>query len=352
MPTVDQIRREKLLDADNERFSILINEKRILPPESFTFNEYFDACSNSFEVENYPNEPNNTDLSLTPGGLEPVSINILGDAVLIGNVEIPSYIITPESSSISFSGRNATRLLEKSALPENVQREFKNMSLKNIAIIVCNAFNLDVEIGSGVDVSRVFKRATYKDSQTAYAFLSRLCKEVGAVLSNTGVGRPIIRKSSIGNPVAKFDIDAQFISFLGIEGIVINYDTTKIYGKYIGKTQTPKKTLHKSTKTSTIIEENSVKYLTFDDSTGGTLKKMVETAEKKGIREFYTNSIPYPSWINPQNGKRWKAGDTIVVGAIEAHIDNKEVLINRVEFKSNPGSEVALLYFIPVETYE
>jgi prophage tail gpP-like protein len=351
MPTVERIRNEKLLNADNERLSILISGKKILVPESFTFTEYFDACSDSFEIEHYPKEKNSV-LNLVPGGLEKIQISILGEGVLSGNVEIISTNVTQQEKSISFSGRNSTRILEKSALPENIQREFVGMSLADIARVVCSAFNLDVSIDSGVNSKQKFERATYEDSQSAYDFLSRLCLEVGAVLTNTNDGRPLITKAKFGNPVAKFDIDNEFIKFLGIEGISTTYDSTKLFGTYIGKTQTPKSTINKSTAKSKVITENSIKYLNFDDSTAGTLKNMVATAERKAVREFFENSIPYPSWLNIKSGERWKTGQTIVINATGAYIDNQEVLITKIEFKKMPDSEIALLYFKPVETYQ
>lgn len=354
MPTVDRIRNQKLLNADNKRLSILIGGKPILTPESFTFNEYFDACSNSFEVSHYPLEENNN-LSVKPGGLETAQISMIGEGVLTGNVEIISQKVTQTERSISFSGRSATRLLEKSALPKEIQREFNNMTLKSIASVVCSAFNLDVLIDEKykkqVNSLVKFKRATYKDSLSAYAFLSRLCKESGFVLTDTNDGRPFITKATFGSPVAKFELDNDFIKFLGIEAISATYDTTKLHGSYIGKCQTPKKVLNTSTVKSSIITENSLVFKNFDDSTGGTIKKMTETAEKKVIREFFNNSIPYPSWINPKSGERWKTGTTIVINATDVFIVNKEVLITRIEFKKTANDESALLYFKPVETY-
>jgi prophage tail gpP-like protein len=351
MPTVARVRSEKLLNADNERLSIRIDGKKILPPEDFTLTEYFDACSSSFEIGNYPISKT-SGLSLEPGALEKVQISIIGEGVLSGNVEIISPSITQSSKSISFSGRSSARLLEKSALPDSVKREFPDMSLKTICNLVCSSLGLDISVDTGLDASFKFKRATYKDDESAYSFLSRLCKEAGFVLTDTTDGRPFITKSSIGNPVAKFELDDQFIKFLGIDSISTTYDTTKLFGTYIGKTQTPKSTLNKSTAKSSVITEPSVIFLNFDDSTGGTLKSMVATAEKKAIREFFDNAIPYPSWLNPKSGERWKVGQTIVINAKDVFFDNKEVLITKIEFKKDSNSEVALLYFKPVETYQ
>lgn len=351
MPTVARIRNQKLLNADNERLSIRVGGNKILPPEDFTYTEYFDACSRSFEVSHYPIGKTNG-LFVEPGGLEKVQISIVGEGVLSGNVEILSPSITQTEKSISFSGRSGARLLEKSALPQNVQREFKNMSLKSIAAIVCSAFDLDVSINPLVNALVKFKRATYKDTESAYSFLSRLCKESGFVLTDTNDGRPFITKAIFGKPVAKFDLDSDFIRFLGIEGISTTYDTTKLFGTYIGKTQTPKNALNTSSAKSTVIEEPSIVFMAFDDSTAGTIKSMVQTAEKKAIREFFENSIPYPSWVNPALNERWKVGQTIVINASDVYFNNKEVLITRIEFKKSPNGEIALLYFKPVETYQ
>ena len=351
MPTVARVRNEKLLNADNDRLSILIGGKKILAPEDFTFNEYFDACSNSFEVGHYPIAKDNG-LSVEPGGLETAQISIIGEGVLIGNVEILSPSITQTEKSISLSGRSSTRLLEKSALPQNIQREFKTMTLSQIAVTVCSAFNLDVSIDKTINANVKFKRPTYTDTETAYSFLSRLCKEAGFVLTDTNDGRPFITRATFGNPVAKFELDNEFVKFLGIEGISTTYDTTKLHGTYIGKSQTPKSVLNTSTVKSSVIEEDSFVFMTFGNSTGGTIKKMIQTAEKKVIRQFFNNSIPYPSWVNPKNGERWKTGQTIVINATDVYITNKEVLITRIEFKKTPNAEIALLYFKPVETYE
>jgi len=352
MATIEQLRKENVLKGDNERLAIFINGKKSILPPRFAFNEYFDACSDSFECNGYPNNSDYDPLQLVPGGLEPISISILGETVLTGNVEILSPEVTTAGSFLSFSGRNSTFILEKSSLSQSAQREFKNMSLLQISKVVCSDRGLDILVDTGVNANNRFKRATFKDANTGYGFLGRLCKESGVVLTNTNLGSPIIRKAKIGNPVAKFDIDSEFIKFLGIESISTTYDTTKLYGTYIGKTQTPKKVKNTSTAKSSVIDQDSIKYLTFDDSTGGTLKNMVLTAEKKALREFFVNSIPYPSWENPEKKERWKAGQTIIINAKLAYIENKEVLINRVEFIKEAGVETAILYFKPVETYQ
>jgi prophage tail gpP-like protein len=351
MPTVDQIRSEKQLESDADRIAIYIAGEKIPLPSTFVYNEYFDACSDSFELGGYPKEAIDKVLDLQPGGLDPIAISIAGENVLNGKIEILAPSITADGTLLSFSGRNQTYILSKSSLPRGIQREFKNLSLKNIATIVCNAFKLDVEIESNVNFNFKFKRATCKDSDSAYAFLSRLCKEVGAVLTNTYDGRPLIRKSTFGNPVANFDLNREFIKFLGIQGISSTYDTTKLHGEYVGKTQTPRSSKNVSVAKSQVIDEISVKYLSFDDSTSGSLPNMVKTAEKKVLREFFATSIPYPSWINPETGKRWKTGDTVVVDAVNAYIEEKELLINQIAFKSDESAEVAELFLKSVEAY-
>lgn len=350
--SIEQLRNEKFSSGDGESLSIKLKGEKIGLPAEFVYREFYDACSNSFELLDYPMEKGYNNFNLSPGGLEEISIAINNETVLIGNVEILKPTITPNRTSISICGRSKARILEKSALPENIQREFIDMSLSGIGNIVCRAFGLTLKVDEGINAKKIFKRATYSDSSTAYEFFARLCKESGLIFTSDNLGNPLITKIIKSNPVARFDLDSDFVTFLGVESVSVEYDSTKIFGKYVAKTQTPLNELNIARANSKVIKENSITYLSFDDSTSGTLKSMVDTHENKTVRSFFSNTIPFPSWINPANNQRWKTGQSVVINASKAFMNETVLNISAIDFVRVAEKETAILNLIPVEAYE
>jgi len=357
---IDELSEDQTIKVDNEDdLTIKINGKKCPFPHEFKFSEYFDTCSDSFSMV-YPNDPGIKDpvyridpAEFAEKGLPDIVIYIGEDPVLTGSIEIPGNKITSSSSSQTLAGRSKTFLLEKSDFLPTIPREFLDQDLEQVSEVVTRSFSLGLEISDNVEIGENFPKATAEDNEKPFTFISRLARERSAVVSNTGAGKCLIRKAEKTDSVAFFKIDNNFLEFLGVESLEFVFDTTSIFGDYIGKTQTPDDQNLIETVQSRLLKQQSVKIISYQDADDKTLSSMTEWEEQKTVREFYKNSIPYPSWLNPNTGKRWKTGDFITIVSSEAGIpDPKELMIRQIDFTISSGDvRKAVLNILPGEVY-
>lgn len=356
--SIDDLAQKQAIKADNtDDLAIFINSQRCPNPNTFTFTEYFDTCSDSFQMT-FPYGPGKRLYDIDPDnyktkGLPPIKIYIGEDPALSGEIEKIGQALSPSSSTQSLGGRAKTRLLEKSQIMPNVQVDFLNLRLDEIANIVCGSHGVKVQIESGVDVGTAFDKATRGDNEKPFTFLSKLARDKKLIISNTPEGDCLIRKAVASSPVARFQVDEDFLDFLGVESLNFEFDTTKIFGSYIGKTQTDDDDNASATAPSKFIAETSVRRFNFKDASNAELQGLAEREEQKSVRDFYKNTIPYPSWINPGNGKRWKTGEIITLISVGAGIKTeKRLLIRQIDFNlDNNDKKTASLTCIPEEVY-
>jgi prophage tail gpP-like protein len=365
---VDEIAEEQTIRVDAaDELTILINGVKCPLPHEFRFTEYFDTCSDNFEIT-YPYDPNLQNPAyrvkaedFRTKGLPQIKLYIGEDPVLTGEIEIPANIITPDSVTQTIGGRSKTYLLEKSDMFPSVPREFLNQTWDEIAPVVCNPHSISIEIDPNVDLSEPFEKVTAEDKEKPFFFLSRLARERSAILGKTGAGKLLIHKAVKKEPVANFIIETvdgklrvgTADKFIGVEGLEFSFDTSALAGQYIGKTPTVDDTNLTSTVQSKVLKQQSVKITEYADGNEQTLDSMTEWEEQKAVREFYKNSIPFPDWINPNNGLRWKAGDFVTIQAVEAGLDLPQImLINQIDFTKNSNDKrLVVLKLIPSEVY-
>ncbi|MHA1379298.1 MAG: LysM peptidoglycan-binding domain-containing protein [Candidatus Helarchaeota archaeon] len=355
---IDDIAQKQAVKADNtDDLAIFINDQRCPNPNSFVFTEYFDTCSDSFQIE-YPYDSGKRlyDIDINNFkkiGLPNIKIYIGEDPALTGEIEKIGQSFTTSSSIQSLGGRTKTRLLEKSEALPNVQVDFLNLKLNEIAEIFCKSHGLQLSLESGIDVGPVFEKATRSDSEIPFVFISKLARERRLIVSNTPEGNCLIRKAIDKDPVARFNVNSKFIDFLGVPELQFEFDTTVIFGNYIGKTQTDDDDNATATATSKTMIERSVKRISFKDSTSDQLQGLIEKEEEKSTRNFYKNSIPYPSWIIPKLGRRWKTGDVVTLISPENGItEEKKLIIKQIDFQQDSSDKrTAILKLIPIETY-
>ena len=365
---VDQLAEIQAIKADAEDdLTIFIDRKKCPLPHKFSLKTYFDACARSFNIT-YPHDPNikNPSYKIDPAefktkGLPSMLIYIGNDPVLTGEIEVPSNAITATSSTQTLGGRSSTFLLQKSDKLPTIQTEFIDMKLDQIFKIVTGAYRLKLEIADNVDIGEAFAKAEWADSEKPYSFLSRLARERSALVSDTGNGACLLHKYTNADPVANFVINQDFIEkigaglkFLGIQGLEFTFDTSNIMGNYIGKTSTPDDQNITETVESKVLKQLSVKILSFQDADAVSLPNMTAWEEQKTIREFYNNIIPYPSWLNPNTGKRWRTGDTITIEVPEAYISKPVLmLVKECEYTGDTGDKrIAILKLLPIGVYE
>ena len=352
--TIDNIIENQTVTADkNDDLTIYLDGEKLPNPLDFEYTEYFDACSDSFSFS-YPHETGIPyKLKIKPenfkSGLPSVRLYIGGESVLTGDVEIPGYKVSTAGDVLSLAGRSKTYLLEKSDVFPDVQREFLKLDALQIAQIVCSPFGLSVVADSAV--GNPFEKVILEDNENAFSFLRRIASERGLLVGKNSNGEVRLFKAILAPPVALFNIDHSFIDFLGVDAFEFVYDTTKLFGQYVGKGTNIDDVSISESVPSSAITQNSVKIFDYQDADTATIGVMTSWEEQKAIRGLYANSIPYPSWINPKTGKRWKAGQTITINCPAAMITNKVMLINSIVFSYSGGKKIATLSIIPAETY-
>lgn len=357
------------VDADDE-LTILIDGVKCPLPHEFSFTEYFDACSDSFSLT-YPYEPSlanpafDIDIDdLKTKGLPKQRIYIGEDPVLSGNIEVPAYSIDPSASVITLAGRSATFLLEKSDVYPSIPREFLNLTLDKIAPQITRPYGIGVEIADNVDLSEPFEKATIEDNEKPFFFLSKLARERQCLLGCTASGKLLIHKAVQSEPVAHFKIESsgnnlgvrtggEFYEFIGVQSLDFTFDTTQLYGQYIGKTSTPDDQNLVETVQSKVLLQQSVNIKEISEATAKTLPDITAWEEQKAVREFYKNAIPFPDWLNPNTGTRWKTGEFVTLEAPESGIPKpKLMMIRSIQFtKNSEDKRIAVLNLIPAEVY-
>jgi len=356
---VDELKQAQIIKADAEdELTILIDNAKCPLPHEFEFVDIFDSCSDNFNIT-YPFDPKlknpaykiNVDDFVTKG-LPGIKLYIGNDPVLTGSIEVPSNAVTPSAVTQALAGRSATFLLEKSDILPSIEREYLNLKLKDLADIVAGAYGISVEIQSGLDISEPFPKVTIEDNEKPFFFLARLCQERNCILGKTGQGKLLIHKAVNSEPVANFKIDNNFLDFIGAQSLEFSFDTRELYGQYQGKTSTPDNQDLTATVKSKFLLQQSIQIKNYSDAEENTLKSMTEWEEQKAIRGMYKNAIPYPDWLNPNTGKRWKTGQLVTIESTEAGLAIKTLLIRSIRFlQSADDRKTAVLNLMPVGGY-
>lgn len=356
---IDELKEIQSIKADAaDETTIMIDGKKCPLPHDFELIEYFDSCSDSFNIA-YPYSPElknpvfdiNIDGFKTKG-LPGIIIYIGSDPALTGQIEVPSYKVTPSANIQTVSGRSETFILEKSDILPSIKREYINLTFPDIVGIICNAYGIGYEIQSGLTLTEPFPKVTIEDNEKPFTFLSRLARERGVLVGKTGSGKLEIKKAIKSVPVANFKINSDFLDFIGVQELEFTFDTRSLYGQYQGKTSTTDDQNLISTVKSTTLNQQSIKITDYSDATEKTLDTATEFEEQKAIRDFYNNAIPFPSWLNPNTGTKWKTGDLIVIEAPEVNIKSKTMMIKSITFSQTSGeSKTAVLNLIPEEVY-
>ena len=367
---VDELKTAQMIKAESEdELNILINNKRCPLPHTFELTEIFDSCSDNVAFT-YPFDANlknpayKVDIStFKDDGLPSVGIQIGNEAVLTGYIEVPANKISPSAVTQTLAGRSATFLLEKSDIMPSIEREYLGMKLLDIANAVSNVYGITTEFADGITADEPFAKVTIEDNEKPFFFISRLARERGLILGKTGSGKLLIHKAIESTPVANFkievnnntvgaDLGSGFIGFIGVQELEFTFDTREIYGQYMGKATTPDDQSLIETVSSTTLLQQSIKITDYSDAEANTLPTMTAWEEQKAVREFYQNAIPFPSWLNPNTGKRWKTGQVVTLESLEAGITTQTMLIRMIKFTKNETDQrVATLNLIPLEVY-
>lgn len=340
--------------SDLDPLAIFVDGKKIDLSNSFNLSMFYDSCSNSFSFSNpLDYDVIDFDIDSFSNGLPNIQIYLFGKKQLDGQIEKRSISIGSTSASHVFAGRTRTRLAEKSAIMPNTQMTFKNMSILAIGELVLSPFGIKLTAEDLVlsDASTPITKVTRNDGETPFNFISRIAKDFKIIVSSND-NQLVLKRFELIDSVATFVINSSFLEFVGLESININYDSTGLFGSYIGKLQVKGKDNISKTVDSNYLDEISTQVKSFENIKESQLSAAIAWDEQKVIKNFYNNTIPYPSWVNPNSGELWSPGQVVEMVIENLNVKNLSLMIKNVIFKyDGKGVRTCELTLIPIETY-
>lgn len=113
------------------------------------------------------------------------------DTLLTGYVDDVAVRVDARSSRTTITGRSKVLDLVD-CMPEFTTNQFNGCALDAIARAVCAPFGIGVAIGDGVDVGAPFPDATFERSEKAFAYLERLARQRGILLTDDEFGNLVL----------------------------------------------------------------------------------------------------------------------------------------------------------------
>lgn len=350
--------RKQNLKNKSGREEILIIEvdgKEILNPINFKLSKYYDACSDNFNLV-YPADYTSIDLDIDnlKNGLPNIDIYVNQKLKLSGQIEHRQYTLNPTTRINEFAGRSSTRLLEKSSCQPNTPTVFKKMTIKQIAEKVISPFGIGLDIDDSISdvVDHVFDKVNRSVDEKPFIFISRLAKDLKIICSGNDSGNLELKRFVKKGVKATFILNSDFLKLLGVDEINLNYDTTNLFGSYVGKLQSSEKDNISKTKKSDYLNEISTTIKKYENIESEDLQTALNWDEQKIIKDFYNLTIPYPSWKVPETPDLWDCGDEIQI-IINEDINKKlSLMIKNIIFElDGNGIQVAQLSLVPSSTY-
>jgi prophage tail gpP-like protein len=114
-----------------------------------------------------------------------------GDLVLTGFIDRVETSVDAKQSRTVVSGRSAVMDLVD-CMPEFATSQFNGYALDAIARAVADAFGVGVEVQSGVEVGQAFPDATFERAEQGFAFLARLARQRGIMLTDNAAGALVL----------------------------------------------------------------------------------------------------------------------------------------------------------------
>jgi prophage tail gpP-like protein len=110
-----------------------------------------------------------------------------GERVLTGYVVTVEPVVEPHATRATIRGGSKTMDLVD-CMPKFATNQFLGAKLDAIARAVATPFGIDVTLSNNVDVGGAFTDATFERSETAFAFLERLARQRGVLLTDNANG--------------------------------------------------------------------------------------------------------------------------------------------------------------------
>ena len=159
---------------------------------------------------------------INPG--DAIRIDIDGEPVLIGWIEVPSFDWSGNQIRATVRGRDKTGdLVECAALPDGPD-EFRNVDLLQVAQAVCAKFGIGVK--QEVDIGAPYVRLSKHRHMTALAFLESAARQRSVLLVSDGIGNLLLTRAGSTRAPAALAIGDN------VQHIDVSYDWTQRFSDY------------------------------------------------------------------------------------------------------------------------
>lgn len=238
--------------------------------------------------------------------------------------------ILPNKESVRASAYSRPGVLADCTLPAGAKREFRKMTLRDIATAVAEPFGLSVDFRG--DPGAPFNKEKINPSQTVHDFLEGLAQQRNMLLSSTVTGDLLIwRAAAGGSPRVRLKAGERPLA--QVRPI---FDVQRYHSEITGHSGARRK------KGSTHTEHNP--WLTskvrpsaenFDDVEKGDLPEATRAAFGRMFGNAVSWNVTLPTWTDP-DGELWEPNTTITLEAPKAMIYREtELLVRRAMLRSD-----------------
>ncbi len=158
---------------------------------SLSLSRAIDRMGGEFRAE-LTTKPEEGFLSSTMKAGLPVQVEIDGNTVLDGYIDIVTHRYNATSASISVVGRDKTADLIDCAATTDGPYEFRGQKLDAIIRHVIKPFGINLTVQA--DVGAAFSRVAIQPGETAYDFIERACRFRAVLAVSDGIGGIVIIK--------------------------------------------------------------------------------------------------------------------------------------------------------------
>jgi prophage tail gpP-like protein len=274
--------------------------------------------------------------------------------------------ITPSMSGVVGSGYAKPGALADCTLPQGIEREFRKMTLRDIALAVTQMFGLDVEFRGdpgadftpgGLELAATpraqveaqvagdsgakFNKQKIEVTQKVHDFLESLAQQRNFVMSNTPEGALLFWRSTKGGaPRARLKSSKQPVVSIKPKFSVQNY-----FSELTGYSTSRRKRRTKHTERNpwlpTSIFRPTAKI--FNDVEAGDIPEATRAELGRMFGQAVAWEVHVPTWTDPQ-GALWEPNTTITLFAPDAMIYREtELVVRSAVLRTDKVSESATL---------
>lgn len=318
---------------------------REIQPVSASVIRTIDTVANGFAgvIGWQPGEDIQLDAKVAPKQYTPTTISIGGEKILTGVLYSAPSKVTTQGTTLTLNGGTATMDLVDSILKPPLEKN--NITLDDRVREIVEPLGFKVIINA--ETGGKFDRTTATNGETIAAFLLRLTRQRGVLLTCDEAGNILVTNANTdGSPVATLEEGIT----QGVTGWGINVDGRKMFNVYRATGRSPLGN-QEATVTDNAVPRSRFKTIPADEMTAGDINKTATWARNKTTADALSFQLTVEGWRDPQ-GQLWKENTIVTIVSKSMFLSNGfNFLINRVEYILDNNGRTARLSFVPPTVY-